>query len=55
MEKDDLQQYEKIVGKMDTFEYLGPEIQGEMLKRCTILENVEIEYSGSTQLNSEKL
>ena len=42
--------YEKIVGETIKEDYLGPERQGELLKRCTILEDVEVYYSGSTCL-----
>ena len=33
--------YAKIVGAVNEKEYLGPEQQGEQLRRCTILENIE--------------
>ena len=38
----DLAEYRKIVGDIDYGEYMGAEQQGEMLKRCSILDNIEI-------------
>ena len=47
--------YAKIVGAVNENEYLGPEQQGEQLRRCTILENIEIGYSNSTHLNESSI
>ena len=46
----DLAEYRKIVGDIDYGEYMGAEQQGEMLKRCSILDNIEIGYSSNTQM-----
>lgn len=52
MVQNDIYDYKKIVGEQNQEEYLGPERQGELLKRCTILENVEFSYSGNIRINS---
>lgn len=38
-------QYGKIVKGTVPSRYVGPEEQGRQIKRCSILKNVEIEYS----------
>ena len=38
-------QYEKIVKGVVPPVYTTPEEQGRQIKRCSILQNVEIEYS----------
>lgn len=38
-------QYGKIVKGTIPPKYAGPEEQGRQIKRCSILKNVEIEYS----------
>lgn len=50
MSEKDLAEYRKIVGDIDYGEYMGAEQQGEMLKRCSILDNIEIVYSSNTQM-----
>lgn len=50
MSEKDLAKYRKIVGDIDHGEYMGAEKQGEMLKRCSILDNIEIGYSSNTQM-----
>ena len=51
----DLSEYFKIVGENSQESYLGPERQGELLRRCTILDDVEIGYSSNTNLKKEKI
>lgn len=50
MSEKDLEEYRKIVGDIDCGKYMGAEQQGEMLKRCSILDNIEIGYSSNTQM-----
>ena len=50
----DFSGYARIVGEFKQDEYLGPEQQGELLRRCTILENVEIGYSSNTCLKESE-
>lgn len=37
---------------LPTYEYTSPEIQGLSIKKCTILESKNLEYSNSTTLNT---
>lgn len=41
--------YEKIVGKNLPPKYTSPEQQGRSIKKCTILESIEIEYNSSNR------
>lgn len=51
----DFSEYFKIVGENSQESYLGPERQGELLRRCTILDDIEIGYSSNTNLKKEKI
>lgn len=51
MVKKEFEEYARIVGEIVHENYLGPEQQGELLRRCTILEDVEIGYSSNTHLD----
>lgn len=53
MSEKDLSAYRKIVGDIDYGEYMGAEQQGELLKRCSILDNIEIGYSNNIQITEQ--
>lgn len=42
--------YEKIVGKELPPKYSNPEEQGRNIKKCSILESIEIEYNSSNRI-----
>lgn len=46
-------QYGKIVKGAIPPEYISPEEQGKKIKRCSILKNVEIEYSHANKVRKK--